>query len=411
MQATQIANVNVHTVDPNGLETTNVHAGDDFKGEGIAAMAKTQESMNRAFLIERQQSLQTVADWTGGRAVLNTNAPEASVRPILEESSAYYLLGFQTSDVKTDGRFHPITVSVNRPDVQVRTRKGYYADAVTAAGRATEGPVSLEAVSRGLLPERGLPMTVTTAAFRGLAGTPVVMVTTGVRAGAAPSSDDKRSGGTAPGQFEPIEILTSAFRDGKKDVEWGRQRLAVAIPESAPGELRYEAVSTLNLQPGAYELRVATRHEQSGATGSVHTYVDVPDFDHESLTLSGVVLFDRRAPTATPPEALAGILDTAPTTRREFGAVDEVSALVRVYQRQQEQPAPIPVTFRVLDRGLAEVATAPSPLQSGQFAGTGSADARYSLPLATLRPGTYVLRVEATRERTTARRDVRFAVK
>jgi VWFA-related protein len=407
VQATQLANVNVHTVDPNSLETTNVRAGDDFQPGtpgSVSAAAAAQEQKNRAFLIERQQSLQTVADWTGGRAVMNTNAPEASVRPILEESSAYYLLGFQTSDVKTDGRFHPITVKVNRPDVQVRTRKGYYADAVTAAGRVPEGAVSLEAVSRGLLPERGLPLNVATAAFRGPAGTPVVMVTTGVRAGAAPSSDDKRAGGATPGQFEPIEILTSAFRDGKKDVEWGRQRLSVALPESAPGELRYEAVSTLNLQPGVYELRVATRHEQSGATGSVHTYVDVPDFDHESLTLSGVVLFDRRAPTATPPEALAGILDTAPTTRREFGGEDTVSGLVRVYRRQGERPAPVTVAFRVLDSALHEVAQVQTPLTPDQFAPTGAADARYALPLGALLPGSYVLRVEMG----TARRDVRF---
>jgi VWFA-related protein len=412
VRATQLANVTVHTVDPNGLETTNVHAGDDFQSEGgVSQKAIAQERANREHLIERQQSLQTVADWTGGRAVMNTNAPEASVRPILEESSAYYLLGFQTSDVKADGRFHPITVKVNRPDVQVRTRKGYYADAVTAALPAATPAVSLEAVSRGLLSERGLPMSLATAVFRGPEGTPVVMVTTGVRAGADPSSDDKRAGGATPGQFEPIEILTSAFREGKKDIEWGRQHLSVAIPESAPGDLRYETISTLNLQPGVYELRVATRHELSGAIGSVHTYVDVPDFDRESLTLSGVVLLDRRAPTATPPEALAGILDTAPTTRREFRTADEVSALVRVYQRQREQPAPIAVSVRVLDSGLAEVATAPSPLQSGQFAGTGSADARYPLPLGSLRPGSYVLRVEATRERTTARRDVRFEVR
>ena len=86
------------------METTNVHAGDNFKPEGRVPSARRPRHRkwpNRAFLIERHQSLQTVADWTGGRAILNTNAPEESVRPILEESSAYYLLAFQASDVKS----------------------------------------------------------------------------------------------------------------------------------------------------------------------------------------------------------------------------------------------------------------------------------------------------------------------
>ena len=129
---------------------------------GVSGAARAQEQANRAFLIERQQSLQTVADWTGGRAILNTNVPEESVRPILDESSAYYLLAFEASDVKRDGRFHPITVKVNRPGVQVRTRKGYYADSIDPAATADSGAtVSLEALSRGLLPDRGLPMNVT----------------------------------------------------------------------------------------------------------------------------------------------------------------------------------------------------------------------------------------------------------
>ncbi len=410
VQATQLANVTVHTVDPNSLETTNVRAGDDFQPDApgsVSAAAKAQEQANRAHLIERQQSLVTVADWTGGRAIMNTNAPEASVRPILDESSAYYLLAFQTADIKRDGRFHPITVKVNRPDVQVRTRKGYYADPVAAA--VAPGGTTLEAVSRGLLPERGLPMSVTAAAFRGPDGTPVAMVAMGVRAGAV-ATDDRTRGSDAAPVFEPIEILTSAFQEGKKEVEWQRQRLSVALPDSARGELRYEGISTLNLEPGAYELRVAVRHERAGEVGSVHTYVDVPDFN-DPFTLSGVVLLDPRAPTATPVEALAGILDIAPSTRREFGTADEISALVRAYQPGRQHPGPVAVSFRVLDDGLREVAAGSSPLPPGQFAGNGSADARYRLPLGTLRPGSYVLRIEATHERTTTRRDVRFAVR
>ena len=409
VRATQLANVTVHTVDPNALETTNVHAGDDFRPERpISEAAAEQERANRAHLIERQQSLQTVADWTGGRAILNTNRPEESVRPILDESSAYYLLAFAAPDVKPDGRFHPVTVKVNRPDVQVRTRKGYYADAVTSLRTADGATGSLDELSRGLLPERGLPMSVAAATFRGPKGTPVVLLTTGVRAdgaskGAAPPSQG------AP-QFEPVEILTSAYRDGEKYVDWQRQRVSIAIPEAPPGELRYESVSTLGLTPGTYEVRVISRQQRAGVVGSVHTFVDVPDFDGEPLTLAGPVLFDSHSPIATPPEALGGLLERSPTTRRDFRSADDVSALVRVYQRRQDKPAPAAIVFRIL-QGTRVVRSVESTLAADQFAERGAADASFTLPLHELEPGAYVLHVDVSGNGATIRRDVRFNVR
>jgi hypothetical protein len=111
----------------------------------------------------------------------------------------------------------------------------------------------------------GLTMSVTAATFRGPSGTPVVLLTTtGVRADDAPRSDGQppaKQGGTP--QFEPVEILTSAYRDGQKDVDWQRQRLSIVLPETGPGELRYESVSTLGLKPRTYELRVISRHERT----------------------------------------------------------------------------------------------------------------------------------------------------
>jgi VWFA-related protein len=410
--ATQLANVTVNTVDPNAMETTNVHAGDDFQPQNpfgsISKAAAAQEVANRAFLIERHQSLQTVADWTGGRAVLNTNAPEESVRPILEESSAYYLLAFQT-DVKRDGRFHQIAVKVNRPDVQVRTRRGHYADpAAPAADPAA--PLSLEALSRGLLPDRGLPMTVSTAAFRGPIGAPIVLVTTGVRGSDKAGPAAPRALDTAP-ELEPIAILTSAFRDGDKNVDWQRQRVSAALPSSTPGQLRYESVSTLTLQPGTYEIRVAARHEHENVTGSVHAYVDVPDFDRDALSLSGAVLLDRRAPTLPLPEALAGILDTAPTTKRDFTRGEEVTVLVRVYQRTGQQPTAVKVFFHVFDDALNNVRATGTLLRAEEFAGTGAADARFPVALDSLRPGAYVLRIGISEADPALSRDVRLTVK
>src|SRR5262249_2841492 len=150
-------------------------------------------------------------------------------------------------------------VKVNRPDVDVRARKGYYADAVA---RTEAGAVSLDALSGELLPGRGIPLTVSAAPFRKADRTVVAVVPTRVKA----AQGDKP--GAAGGTYEPVEILTSAFRDGQKAVDWQRQRMSIAIPDAAPGELRYETESTLPLQAGTYELRVASRRERANLAGS-----------------------------------------------------------------------------------------------------------------------------------------------
>src|SRR5205085_3372074 len=127
-------------------------------------------------------------------------------------------------------------------------------------------------------------MSITAAPFRGSSGTPIILVTTGVRGGATARGD---SGGTSsgPSQFEAIEILTSAMRDGEKTAEWQRQRLSIVIPPGgAADDLRYESISTLSVKPGRYEVRVAARHAGADIVGSVFTDVDVPDFESEPVT-------------------------------------------------------------------------------------------------------------------------------
>jgi hypothetical protein len=45
-----------------------------------------------------------------------------------------------------------------------------------------------------------------------------------------------------------------------------------------------------------------------------------------------------------------------------------------------------------------------------RFAADGSAEIRFNLPLDRLQPGSFVLRVEAARDRSTVQRDIRFSV-
>jgi hypothetical protein len=142
----------------------------------------------------------------------------------------------------------------------------------------------------------------------------------------------------------------------------------------------------------------------------VYAYVDVPNFDRDPLTLSGAVLLDRRAPTLPLPEALAGILDAAPTTRRDFAGSDQVTALVRVYQRAGQPATAVNVFFHIFDEKLQEVGATERLLETAEFAKTGAADARFPVPLETLRPGAYVMQIGITGG-TVLRRDVRFTVR
>jgi VWFA-related protein len=77
--------------------------------------------------LDRVQSLQTLADATDGLAVVNTNDLGSGARRIVNDLSTYYLLGYQSTNTRLDGKWRNITVRVKTPGIQVRARKGYRA--------------------------------------------------------------------------------------------------------------------------------------------------------------------------------------------------------------------------------------------------------------------------------------------
>ena len=43
------------------------------------------------------------------------------------DTSAYYVLGFRSTDPRRDGRYRKLQVKINRNDVKLEYRPGYYA--------------------------------------------------------------------------------------------------------------------------------------------------------------------------------------------------------------------------------------------------------------------------------------------
>lgn len=77
----------------------------------------------------RKGALTNFADATGGRAFFVGKAKElaGTYQAIAEELRRQYYLTYESPNETYDGRFVPIEVSVDVPDLEVRARKGYFA--------------------------------------------------------------------------------------------------------------------------------------------------------------------------------------------------------------------------------------------------------------------------------------------
>lgn len=77
--------------------------------------------------IDLEGSVRTLAELTGGVAIINTNDIQQPLRGMMTATSAYYLLGYTPTNGRLDGNFRHITVRVDRPGVRVHARTGYFA--------------------------------------------------------------------------------------------------------------------------------------------------------------------------------------------------------------------------------------------------------------------------------------------
>ena len=110
-------NVAIYAVDPRGLP------GFEFDiNENVGSM-----QLDSKYLNATMDTLRSLSENTDGRAIVNRNDLDVGMKQITRDSSAYYLIGYSSSQAPTDGKFHEIKVRVKRPGAQVRARKGYWA--------------------------------------------------------------------------------------------------------------------------------------------------------------------------------------------------------------------------------------------------------------------------------------------
>jgi VWFA-related protein len=80
-------------------------------------------------------ALQVLAIQSGGLALNSSNDLEKLIASCVVDAKAYYTLSFDAPPADHPNEYHSLDVKVDKPDLQVRTRTGYYAQPYPTTGR------------------------------------------------------------------------------------------------------------------------------------------------------------------------------------------------------------------------------------------------------------------------------------
>jgi hypothetical protein len=337
VQSANRANVTIHTLDPRPLGSS------EFGGNLV---------------------LRRFADETGGRAIFNTNDHASHLDEVFADASAYYLIGYAPSRGEVaDGKFHKIDVEVKRPRVRVAARRGYWSPKASELTAPRAEPIKAEVATA--LTELVEPKTGNTAE---------------VWVGYSKGSGEATAVTVA---WEPTSRL-GASSAARLDVERVRADGSIeGAPQQIPrGESAARASAKLAMAPGKATVRFTTYDGNGELLDRWAHELAVPDYSAEAIALATPRFLLARSPFEL--RAMMSAADPTPTATRRLRKSDRLLVELEAYAAA----GPPDLSIELLNQRGESLVTLPVPAAP-------SGRPRVEIPLQSLAPATYVLKVTA----------------
>ena len=278
------ANVAIYPIDTRGLQAV-VPGGDARRasGRGESLFSGRGVAQQFAQLAASQDTLTSLAGDTGGRAFTDTNEFGGAFARVQRDMSAYYLLGYGSTNPARDGRFRRVQVRVRREGLRVEARAGYYAPRDFAHTSRTDRDAQLEEQLFAAVSATDLPVLVTGGWFRLAADRYYVPIAVAVPGSAVP---------VAAGRDKAALDVMGLVRD-EQGRPVGRFRQTMEVPAGSGATLAGKQVlyqSGVTLPPGRFGVKVVVRENATGLTGSFESAVVVPELKQAPVKVSSVVL-------------------------------------------------------------------------------------------------------------------------
>lgn len=422
------ANVAIYTVDAAGLriESTNAESTrevnslanrrmrqaatgrDDHSGPMTRSLERNEDLLR----LNPHSGLTDLANQTGGLLIASTNDLGTGLRRVDEDMRAHYELTYVPKNTDYDGRFRQIAVKVNRPNLDVQSRKGYFAVSTAMSSPVLEFEAPAVAAITGGRASASFPLRVIGLSFPEAArpGLVPVLVQAPAAAFTYASDGDQKNYST---DFSVVVLVKDSSQQVVRKLS---QHYQLSGPlDKAEAAKRGEILfyREAQLSPGKYTIQAAAYDAPSGKATVKSFEVEVPQAAESSLRLSSVVLLDRAERLPPGEQKNANPL--------HFGEVLLYPNLGEPIRKSANRPLAFFVTAYAAKAATEKPSLTIEILRGGEAVGRTSAglpnpDAEgriqyaSALPLDSFQPGAYELRVTVKDSSSSVSRSTPFTI-
>jgi VWFA-related protein len=392
--AAKRSGVIVYTMDLRGT-SFNMGSGTDASSNDYTDFSGRTAGLAGAEIAATQEPLKRIAEETGGRAILNSNAIGAGFLQGIRETSDYYLLAWRPdSEAQREGKQRLRVTIKDRPDLRVRLRNNVYEtpQLVAKATPGENGPKETTAPAVNQLvsalgaayPEKALPVALAVGYIN--ASNAGMLLKVSMQMDRQTLNFDTQS------QTHNAEVDVVGIAIDDRGVFASFKQVLTVPSETAESEQAVTWNQQLLVKPGLYQVRVAVRERGSGRTGSAMQWIELPETAPAAFGLSSLFLGERKE------ESHAGAVGPQPITVDVDHHFTRSSALrfqAYVYNAARGEKGPqVSIETQVLRNRQPVMRVAPREVPATND------DARLpywsEIALKDLPPGHYVLLLTAT---------------
>ncbi len=327
------ANLSIYSVDTRGLQAVGP-LGDastgSLRGSGGYNGGALLNNMNANFAT--QEVMGTLSSDTGGKAFFDSNDFAPAFAQVQRDTSAYYAIGFHSSNPARDGKYRKLTIKVNRPGIKLEYRPGYYAPADFKHSGHEDRERELQDELASDLPATDIAVYLDAMYFKtddNRFFVPVSLIVPGSQIPFVKGGDKDKA---------TLDIIGAVIDEVKRPIGNARETVKLNLDPSLQARQRnIQYTTSFSLPPGKYHLKFVVRENQTGRMGSFEADITLPDMKKAPLKLSSIVLASQRTPSKKDTPLVREGEEYVPNISHVFRQDQHLYLLYEVYDPTREK--------------------------------------------------------------------------